>query len=81
MPNPTLLQLPRTTLSQANQTNVEDLFIVLHAHGKLTRREFARFMAARVVFRRLCDQLLINAWLRGDLDDLNRLYPDDFAQD
>ena len=74
MPKPMPFQLPRWLMpyppDSGSRTTVEDLFLVLHAHGKLTSREYARFMVARGIFRRLCNQILINAWQRGDLDDL-----------
>jgi hypothetical protein len=87
MPNPTPIQLPRHTVPYPrpfpNRTTAEDLFEVLYGHGKLTEREYARFLVARRIFRRICDQLLIYVWLRGGMDDIAppyRLDDDDGAQ-
>ena len=74
MPNPTPVQLPRKTMPYPDefpsQSTVEDLFEVLNAWGKLTQREYARFRLARLIFRKICDQLLINIWLRGEMNDI-----------
>jgi hypothetical protein len=40
----------------------------------LTPEEYARFERARDIFRRICDQLLVYVWLRGEMDDLNPPY-------
>jgi hypothetical protein len=74
MSNPSHIKLPRLTIPYPepfpSKGTAEDLFVVLYGWGKLTEREYARFVAARDIFRRICDQLLIHAWERGDLDDL-----------
>ena len=74
MPKPMPVDLPRWLMpyppDSDSRTTVEDLFYVLHGGGRLTSREYARFMLARRIVRRLCNQILINAWKRGDLDDL-----------
>jgi hypothetical protein len=73
MPKPMPVELPRWLMpyppDSPSRTTVEDLFVVLRAHGKLTSREYARFMLARAIVRRLCNQILLKAWQRGDLDD------------
>jgi hypothetical protein len=74
MPKPRPLKVPTHTIPYPgdfpSKTTAEDIFEVLHGCGKLTHAEYARFIKARDIFRRICDQLLVYVWLRGEMDDL-----------